>query len=94
MPDRPASQPAQSAPALPGAHPLFDPERFIPTLDAALRGLTDPRDIRTAAVAHLAPARADAMADVLAGKGGRWYRRIGNVDWLRRAWEGEGRRRR
>lgn len=34
------------------------------------------------------------MADVLAGKGGRWYRRIGNVDWLRRAWEGEGRRRR
>ena len=35
--------------------------------DAALRGLTDPRDIRTATVAHLAPARAEAMADVLAG---------------------------
>lgn len=29
------------------------------------------------------------MAEVLAGKGGRWYRRIGNIDWLRRAWAGE-----
>lgn len=27
------------------------------------------------------------MADVLAGRGGRWYRRIGDIDWLRRAWE-------
>jgi hypothetical protein len=26
------------------------------------------------------------MADVLAGGGHRWYRRVGNVDWLRRAW--------
>lgn len=25
------------------------------------------------------------MEDVLAGRGGRWYRRIGNIDWLRRA---------
>lgn len=33
-------------------------------------------------------AGAPKMADVLAGKGGRWYRRIGNIDWLRRAWEG------
>lgn len=28
------------------------------------------------------------MSDVLDGKGGKWYRRIGNVDWLRRAWGG------
>ncbi|WP_304617123.1 hypothetical protein [Paracoccus sp. (in: a-proteobacteria)] len=28
------------------------------------------------------------MGDVLAGRGGRWYRRIGNIDWLRRAWSG------
>lgn len=27
------------------------------------------------------------MADVLAGRGGRWYRRIGDTGWLRRAWE-------
>jgi hypothetical protein len=26
------------------------------------------------------------MSDVLAGGGHRWYRRIGNIDWLRRAW--------
>ena len=26
------------------------------------------------------------MSDVLKGGGHRWYRRIGNVDWLRRAW--------
>ena len=30
------------------------------------------------------------MADVLAGRGGRWYRRIGNIDWLRAAWDGDG----
>ena len=28
------------------------------------------------------------MSDVLAGRGGKWYRRIGNLDWLRRAWGG------
>ncbi|MCV6587160.1 MAG: hypothetical protein OIF47_16660 [Marinibacterium sp.] len=28
------------------------------------------------------------MSDALYGKGGTWYRRIGNVDWLRKAWEG------
>jgi hypothetical protein len=27
------------------------------------------------------------MGDVLAGGGHKWYRRIGNVDWLRRAWQ-------
>lgn len=26
------------------------------------------------------------MAEVMAGQGGRWYRRIGRIDWLRRAW--------
>lgn len=29
------------------------------------------------------------MGDVLAGGGHRWHRRIGNVDWLRRAWSGQ-----
>ena len=67
MPDRPLPQPTQSAPALPGAHPLFDPATFIPTLELALHGLTEPREIRAATVAHIAPARAQAMADVLAG---------------------------
>lgn len=28
------------------------------------------------------------MGDVLAGRGSKWYRRIGNIDWLRRAWAG------
>lgn len=28
------------------------------------------------------------MSEVLAGGGHKWYRRIGNVDWLRRAWAG------
>lgn len=29
------------------------------------------------------------MGDVLAGRGGKWYRRIGNIDWLRKAWAAE-----
>ena len=69
---------------------MFDPATFIPTLELALHGLTEPREIRAATVAHIAPARAQAMADVLAGRGGRWYRRIGDVTWLRRAWDGQG----
>jgi hypothetical protein len=28
------------------------------------------------------------MSEVLAGGGHKWYRRIGNVDWLRAAWSG------
>lgn len=27
------------------------------------------------------------MADVFAGRGHKWYRRIGRIDWLRRAWQ-------
>jgi hypothetical protein len=27
------------------------------------------------------------MSDVLAGQGHKWYRRIGNIDWLREAWQ-------
>lgn len=27
------------------------------------------------------------MAEVFAGRGNRWYRRIGRIDWLRQAWE-------
>lgn len=33
-------------------------------------------------------AGAPKMGDVLAGRGGRWYRRIGNIDWLKQAWAG------
>lgn len=33
-------------------------------------------------------AGAPKMGDVLAGRGGRWYRRIGRIDWLRKAWAG------
>jgi hypothetical protein len=28
------------------------------------------------------------MSEVLAGGGHKWYRRVGNVDWLRAAWSG------
>lgn len=28
------------------------------------------------------------ITDALYGRGSKWYRRIGNVDWLRTAWEG------
>jgi hypothetical protein len=28
------------------------------------------------------------MEDVFAGRGHKWYRRIGNIDWLRKAWQG------
>jgi hypothetical protein len=28
------------------------------------------------------------MSEALRGKGGTWYRRIGDVEWLRHAWEG------
>lgn len=33
-------------------------------------------------------AGAPKMEDVFAGRGHKWYRRIGNIDWLRRAWQG------
>ncbi|MBB1490353.1 MULTISPECIES: [protein-PII] uridylyltransferase [unclassified Paracoccus (in: a-proteobacteria)] len=65
--DGAAVQPIQSAPALPGAHPLFDSESAIIGLDAALQGLTDPREIRARTVALLSTARAEAMADIVAG---------------------------
>jgi len=55
-----------SAPGLPGAHPLSDPARFLPALDAALAPLADPRAIRDAAVARIAAARTEAMAEVVA----------------------------
>ena len=37
---------------------------------------------------HLARLNPDGSLDMSfdAGGGGTWYRRIGNVDWLRRAW--------
>ncbi|WP_436277774.1 [protein-PII] uridylyltransferase [Paracoccus methylarcula] len=57
----------QSAPALPGAHAIFEPGNFLPRLDAELSGLDQPRNIRSATVAALAEARAAAMADIEAG---------------------------
>nr|WP_052042083.1 [protein-PII] uridylyltransferase [Paracoccus sphaerophysae] len=57
----------QSAPALPGAHPLFDPATAHAALEAALAGATEARDIRARTVALLANARAEAMADIVAG---------------------------
>ncbi|WP_273503172.1 [protein-PII] uridylyltransferase, partial [Paracoccus sphaerophysae] len=57
----------QSAPALPGAHPLFDPATAQAALEAALAGATEARDIRARTVALLANARAEAMADIVAG---------------------------
>ncbi|MFI0395367.1 [protein-PII] uridylyltransferase [Paracoccus jiaweipingae] len=57
----------QSAPALPGAHPVFTPDDFLPDLDAALADCSDPRQIRARTVALLSEARAQAMADVIAG---------------------------
>jgi hypothetical protein len=32
-------------------------------------------------------AGAPKMEDVFAGRGHKWYRRIGNIDWLRKAWD-------
>lgn len=32
-------------------------------------------------------AGAPKMEDVFAGRGHKWYRRIGRIDWLRRAWQ-------
>ncbi len=33
-------------------------------------------------------AGAPKMADVFAGRGHKWYRRIGDIGWLRQAWQG------
>ena len=57
----------QSAPALPGAHAVFDPETFLPLLGDALQGVSEPRQIRTTTVDLLSKARAAAMADIEAG---------------------------
>ncbi|WP_419182371.1 [protein-PII] uridylyltransferase [Paracoccus saliphilus] len=52
---------------MPGAHAIFDPDNFLPQLDAILSELDQPRDIRVATVSALADARATAMADIEAG---------------------------
>ncbi|WP_347138902.1 [protein-PII] uridylyltransferase [Paracoccus sp. SSK6] len=57
----------QSAPALSGAHPIFDPASFLPILDQALAGLTDRKEIRARTVSLLSDARAEAMRDIEAG---------------------------
>ncbi|TRW95527.1 [protein-PII] uridylyltransferase [Paracoccus sp. M683] len=63
----PGPAPVQSAPALPGAHSIFDPASFLPLLDQTLAPLTEPRDIRAATVRMLAEARKSALADVVTG---------------------------
>ena len=62
-----AVTPIQSAPALPGAHPLFDPASAQAAMDAALQGASDAREIRARTVAALTNARAEALADIVAG---------------------------
>ena len=52
---------------MPGAHPLFDPATAQAAIDAALVGADGPRDIRARTVAMLTTARAEAMADIVAG---------------------------
>lgn len=59
-----ADTPIQGAPALPGAHPVYDVQAFRATLAAALAGHDNPRDIRAAAVACLSVARSAAVADI------------------------------
>ena len=63
----PAVRTVQSAPALPGAHPLFDEGTALAALNAELHGLDDAREIRACTVAWLTAARAEAMADIIAG---------------------------
>ncbi len=46
---------------------MFSPETFLPALTAALADAHDPREVRTRTVAILAQARADALADIIAG---------------------------
>ncbi|MDB6180365.1 [protein-PII] uridylyltransferase [Paracoccus fistulariae] len=70
MPDPSNDNSVQSAPALPGAHAVFDPQTFLPSMDEALAGLTEPRDIRAKTVALLSAARQTAMADIEAGFSG------------------------
>ncbi|WP_313136026.1 [protein-PII] uridylyltransferase [Paracoccus jeotgali] len=57
----------QSAPALPGAHSIFDPDRFLPAIDQRLAGLPDARAIRAETVATLQAARDAALSDIVAG---------------------------
>lgn len=67
-PSAPVSDtPPQSAPALPGAHAIFDPETFFPAFDARLAGLTDTRNRRNQAVRLITKARTEAMADIETG---------------------------
>ncbi|MFV0292554.1 MAG: [protein-PII] uridylyltransferase [Paracoccus sp. (in: a-proteobacteria)] len=57
----------QSAPALPGAHSVFDPATFLPALDARVRGAPDARSKRAETVSILQAARNAAMSDIIAG---------------------------
>ncbi|WP_312531019.1 [protein-PII] uridylyltransferase [Paracoccus sp. (in: a-proteobacteria)] len=57
----------QSAPALPGAHVLFQEEAFFLSLEAALAGQTSAKEIRAITVSILSEARQQAMSDIVAG---------------------------
>lgn len=65
MPDTPSLP--QSAPALPGAHPLFDTPRFADALSRRVDPSADPRSLRAAVVEAVGAARAEAVADMLSG---------------------------
>nr|WP_234855515.1 [protein-PII] uridylyltransferase [Paracoccus everestensis] len=60
----------QSAPALSGAHPIFEPTSFLPILEHALSGLTEGREIRARTVAILSEARTKAMQAIEASLSG------------------------
>ncbi|MDO5643333.1 MAG: [protein-PII] uridylyltransferase, partial [Paracoccus sp. (in: a-proteobacteria)] len=66
MPDRNETLP-QSAPALPGAHSIFDPDSYLPALAEKLAEAPDARAKRKATVAALQAARQSAMGDIIAG---------------------------
>ena len=57
----------QSAPALPGAHSIFDPDSYLPALAEKLAEAPDARTKRAITVAELQSARTAAMNDIIAG---------------------------
>ncbi|WBU58968.1 [protein-PII] uridylyltransferase [Paracoccus albus] len=57
----------QSAPALPGAHSIFDADSFLPVLEGKLAEAEDARAKRAVTVAELQTARNAAMDDIIKG---------------------------
>ena len=66
---------------LPDRLSLFGHTRLAVTEVELLRALAEHRDV------HLwLPQPSPVLWDTLAGRGGRWYRRIGPAPWLVAAW--------